>query len=189
MYEEYLMHYGRLGMRWGQHIFGKDRSSGTRRAKRQARKQKRANAMAVRRKLEADIRRQKILSNPKLLYKHRNEFSEKELKDAINRLNFESQLRQLSSSQVSKGERFINGFIKTTNTATKVITTTKGLNKATGGVLFGFVNDQLKNNEYYRKVKTEVDKILKEVEIKDINAAAAKEAAKEVAKERLKNQK
>ena len=29
MYEEYLMHYGRLGMKWGQHIFGKDHEKKT----------------------------------------------------------------------------------------------------------------------------------------------------------------
>lgn len=166
MYEEYLMHYGRLGMKWGQHIFGKDRSSGTRRAKRISRKQKRANAMAVRRKLEAERRKEKILSNPKLLYKHRKSFSQKEIKDAISRIRAEQELKSLSTSVLSKGEKFVNGFNKAVSTTSKTINTMKGLNKATGGVLFKWVDNELKSNDMYKTIKEQIEPFMTKPEDK-----------------------
>lgn len=168
MYEEYLMHYGRLGMKWGQHIFGRDRSSSSR--KKSSENAKNANKMASRKK--------KILSSPRLLYRHRNEFTKQEIDEAIKKIQWERQLKQLSDSQVSKGERFIDGYVKWTAKTSKVINTTKALNKATGGVLFGAVDKKLRTNPTYANIKKQIDEILKEVNPPDKDKKDKKDKSK-----------
>lgn len=194
MYNDYLMHYGRLGMKWGQHIFGRKRSNGTKRTKTQkpqklSLRKRRALMRLQEEQNRAMARRKEILSSPTKLYKHRNEFTEKEIRDAINKFKWEKELRDLSQNEVSKGQKFIDRVIKVEGKVANLLNTTKTLNKATGGLLFGYVDKQLKNNDVYKSVKGEIDNILKDVKDKEIFETARREAAKEVAKEKLKNKK
>lgn len=130
-YRESLEHYGRKGQKWGQHIFGKERS-GTRRQKRtfsekvKARRQKRAKDRVARAKARAEKqqqeaqkkaakqqavkekKRQSILNNPTQLYKHRREFTADEIQAAMKQFEWEKKLSEYSKNDLKNGAEFIN---------------------------------------------------------------------------------
>lgn len=80
---------------------------------------------AERRTKEAEARKKRILSDPSLLYEHRNEFTNQELSDAIARFDLESKLSNVVSKSKPK-ERFednenlrVSNIQKTIKKATK----------------------------------------------------------------------
>lgn len=82
--KNYLAHYGILGMKWGRR---KNRTP------EQIKKYKKANKK----------RRANILKSPTKLYKHRNEFSDKEIDKALQRYKREQTLRNYSREKLSYG--------------------------------------------------------------------------------------
>lgn len=110
-----LYHYGRKGMKWGQNIFGKKRSSGssaptTLRGKIEAKKKAKAKAKAAeekKRKAEAEARE---LTKRKSVKK----MSDAELKDRINRLKMEDDYRKLMNDNdtLTKGAKFVMGVLE-----------------------------------------------------------------------------
>lgn len=75
------------------------------RKKRAAKAEERAKQEEERKAKEAEERKKKILSDPNLLYEHRNEFTSQELNDAITRFDLESRLSNIVSKNRPK-ERF-----------------------------------------------------------------------------------
>lgn len=136
-YREYLEHYGVKGMRWG---VRKDRKkSGTKRKKRifsekaQKRRSQRAKnrvarvkARSEKQQAEAKIkaekvaaknekRRREILNSPSKLYKHRREFSQQEIQQAMQQFDWERRLNSYSRDQLNNGAEFINMMFKYVN--------------------------------------------------------------------------
>lgn len=143
-YAEYLEHYGVKGMRWGirrtleqlghRKPFRRKSYEGPEQSdsrpirgakiinkeqwllKRRERVEKRAE-----KKAREDIaRREKILQNPTLLYKHRKEFSSEEIRKAMSNIQMEQNLQQLSMNQLSAGATYINAALKYAEAGIKV---------------------------------------------------------------------
>lgn len=104
--EDELMHYGRLGMKWGQHIYGKAKAAKTNRKRKKnlekARQAKVDKAKAAAERQEA-IRKGKI--KPK-------DMTDDELRARTERLRAEKTYKELSAETkvVSKGRKYITDF-------------------------------------------------------------------------------
>lgn len=95
--EEYLAHYGVLGMKWG---VRKDRA--TRAADKIARREKRQL-----KKLEkAEKKRQKILKNPTKLYANRKKFTKSELDKAMQEFAMDQKLKNFSVDQLGTASKY-----------------------------------------------------------------------------------
>ena len=110
-YSDELMHDGRKGMKWGQHIYGrlyrnKDgslNSFGRKKAKKYAAKYKRlTGSRPTAKSIETSI------GKPSSEHKSIKDMSDNELRNTINRLQLERQYQQLQPSHISKGKRFID---------------------------------------------------------------------------------
>ena len=87
-----LRHYGILGQKWGVRRY--QNSDGSLTSAGRARYSSKAEAMAEKQASKAARRKEKILNNPRLLRKHMNEFSEKEIEDALNKFNRKRRVEQ-----------------------------------------------------------------------------------------------
>ena len=108
-YSDELMHDGRKGMKWGQHIFGrvyrrKDgslNSFGRKKAKKYAAKYKRlTGSRPTAKSIET------YTSKPE--QKSIKDMSDDELTNKINRLQLEQKYQDLQPAHISKGKRFID---------------------------------------------------------------------------------
>ena len=114
-YSDELTHYGRLGMKWGQHIYGREPSSGIKRPKRKSWKEKRADKKKAAEKRATEIeaervaaRRKSILSGPAALNKHRDEFTTEEIRKAIERFSVEKDLARVANETHSERMKTAN---------------------------------------------------------------------------------
>lgn len=132
-YRDSLEHYGVPGMRWGvrkdrgssgSRTSGRKRSTGKTRAA--TRREEREKAKAAKKAAEAkkkaqaeaakkEAQRKKILRDPRQLYKHRDEFTYDEIKEAMKRFDWEKQLNGYSQSQVAQGAKFIGDLFTLAN--------------------------------------------------------------------------
>lgn len=115
-----LEHYGRKGMKWGEHIFGRDTRTNAQRkaagAKKKAlrkaalekRKQEKAKVKAEKIAKELEKNKQKWLDSPTQLYKHRKEFNKEEIDAAMARFKWEESLRESSKKEMEAGKNYIN---------------------------------------------------------------------------------
>lgn len=141
-YRDFLEHYGIKGMKWG--VRKERKTSGTKRKKRtfsdkqQARRSQRAKNRVARAKARSEKqaeeakrkaekaaakkekRRQAILNNPTQLYKHRREFSQQEIQQAMQQFDWERRLNSYSRDQLNNGAEFINTMFKYVNNATNL---------------------------------------------------------------------
>lgn len=117
IYPDELYHYGRKGMKWGQHIFGKERSSGTKRKKKSENVENRfvsgvksaaSKVSAARAKTKEDKRVQKLKK------KKISDMTDDELAEYTDRMNRErmaanarNTVTQANPQHVSKGQAFI----------------------------------------------------------------------------------
>lgn len=146
---DFLEHYGVKGMKWG---IRKERptSNGRRKAssssgstsggrksrsvqKKKERAAKRAEKMA--RKAEAEAVKakemhEKNLKTAKSLYKHRYEYTQDEIDNALKRFEWERKLRDYSKSELDAGKKYLdaafqyaNASINIYNTAARVVNT------------------------------------------------------------------
>lgn len=115
-YPDELYHYGRKGMKWGQHIFGKARTtSGTKKKKRTVgdRISEAASSTAAKvKKARADKKEMK--RTKKLMKKKPSQMTTEELNEYIDRMNLEraakqarQSVNQISPDKVNAGKRFM----------------------------------------------------------------------------------
>lgn len=142
-YKDSLEHYGRKGQKWGEHIFGKERTGSKRKnrtfsEKVKARRAKRAKDRVARAKVRAEKqqqeaqkraakqqakkekKRQSILNNPTSLYKHRREFTADEIQAAMKQFEWEKKLSEYSKNDLKNGADYINTMFNYVNNATNL---------------------------------------------------------------------
>lgn len=145
-YKTFLEHYGREGMKWYQHIYGKrqshakyaDKSSSSSNKKTSQRtKEEKQKAKAEKKAADEAAKKEKQrkdnLTSPTKLYKHRKEYTYDEINNAIKRFDLEKRLADLSQSNLDRGARFIKSFVDYTengvklyNNAAKIINSLNG---------------------------------------------------------------
>ncbi len=108
-----LYHHGIKGMRWGVRKQRESSSLGSR-----FRAQIKKKKLSMQRKSQAykarktRARRAEILKDPVKLNKHKNEFSNEEIKKALERFDLEKKLSQASRDQIQKGADWIGVYSK-----------------------------------------------------------------------------
>ena len=109
-YTDELYHYGRKGMKWGQHIFGKIK---TVRVNRQRKKNLEKARVAKAEKAKAAAQRKKDLDSGKIKAKN---MTKEELTERINRLEMEKRYNDLrkDSRQNTRAQRFIDKTLDST---------------------------------------------------------------------------
>lgn len=109
MYNNELMHYGVLGMKWGR------------------RKDKSASSHAKNKKISAN--KQQKLSRKRDV-KNRRTLSDSDIKRKIERLRLEKQLKELTAEDISPGKKFASDILS--SSGKKALTAI-----ATGAMLYG----------------------------------------------------
>lgn len=143
--QTFLEHYGVPGMKWG---VRKDRSSsgGRRKAssKTESKTEKKRAAKAARAKKRAAVAARKAeaaaakakemheknLRTARSLYKHRYEYTQEEINNALKKFEWERKLRDYSKSELEAGKKYLdaafqyaNASINIYNTAARVVNT------------------------------------------------------------------
>lgn len=116
-----LQHHGVKGQKWGIHRTP-EQLGHKRRWKRQ---DKSSEENKERKKLseeEKETRKNMVLKSrsAKLLYENADLFDYQELQSAYNRLQLERNIKNLSPKDISRGEAFVNNYIKVSNKTSEV---------------------------------------------------------------------
>lgn len=175
-YRDSLEHYGRKGMKWYEHIFGREQSHAKyskdqpkktfreRRAdaakKREAEKKAKEKAKAEKEAAKKEQQRKEILKNPTKLYKHRDEFTYEEIKDAMKRFDWEKQLNSYSRERLQQGADLIDTMVTYANNAIKLYNACARVVNSIGEDTIPFikeVNNKNKNNKDNKENKDNKD--------------------------------
>ena len=111
--DTYLEHYGRKGMKWYKHIFGESDS----RAEYSSRRGSSGSKDSTKRKLTPG-EKERILKDSKKLYKNKDQFTTKEIEDAVRRYRAINELER-----VSNGKKAVNQFFDVMNDVNKKTST------------------------------------------------------------------
>lgn len=166
---EYLMHYGRKGMKWGEHIFGKIKTNKT------VKKQRKDEAE----KVDIAKRKEEIIKSrsAKQLYDNADLFTTNELFEAYNRLALEKKIKTLAPTEVSKGQKFIDKFDAMSKNVSKLTNAGVDLYNMTAKLYNTFTEDG-KDNPWAQIKKREMAAQQAEAERRK-QAKEAKREAKE----------
>lgn len=112
---DFLEHYGVKGMKWGVRKEQPTSSGTSTLTKKQAKKLLKQKKLAQAKREREAVKRKKILSNPTKLYKNRDKFSEAEIKKAMEKFNWERNLRSLSKSDLDYGRDVVKNILDTSS--------------------------------------------------------------------------
>lgn len=156
-YEEYLLHSGILGMRWGHRngppypLSRRNMSAAERRANPVSSSDSKEGSKKVSNPKTVQIETEtgtKTVSNNKPI----KQMSDKELDQSINRMKKEKEYRQLSAQDITKGSAWVKGFLGVTGAA---FLSTLAVKIGSGGA-----------NDLYPKGKEAVAKLLEILKFK-----------------------
>ena len=152
-----LAHAGIKGQKWGFRRFqnpdgtwteaGKMRY-GSRAEKREARKAAKENERIQNEIAAAAERRKKILENPAELKKHLDEFSDKEIADAIKKLETSRKLSDISQGDLQRAEKYFNSIAN-------ILGSTVRSYNSVATVMNMFIKDEGKNLPGMKAPKTD----------------------------------
>ena len=108
---DFLEHYGREGMKWYQHIYGKEQSH-AKYAEKTSKKDQRMAKKAQKIAEKESRRKEKILQSPTKTYKHRREFTKAEMDEALKTFEWESKLSTFARNEFGLGEKYLNMLLK-----------------------------------------------------------------------------
>lgn len=113
-----LAHWGIKGMQWGVRRFQRKDGSLTPEGKKRY-----DNDSDEPERDPIEEKKTRILNthSAEAIYKNKDLFTDKELNDAYNRLNTERNIRSLIPEKVSKGQKFIDSYTKTSKTIKSVM--------------------------------------------------------------------
>lgn len=216
-YREALEHHGVKNMRWYHHIFGKEQkhakyyrgssnSSDKKKAvdvKAKAKAEKKAadakakaekkaaddKVKAEKKAAKAEEKRREILKSPTKLYKNRDQFTVDEIKAAIDRFKWESELQNYSKKTMENGANFIKAMNDTLsngidlyNSAARIVNTltTDKKDKPTMPFVMNMPNkdNKDKNKDSSKEFKKMLDEIDKKVSNIEKNAKNDKDKKK-----------
>lgn len=112
--EAFIEHFGRKGMKWGAHVFGKEPTGSSR--------NKASHKSSPDKTASPDAKRASQLQ-AKVSESGTKSLNNKDLQDLVTRMNLEQQYSRLSTGDVKKGQNFVqkyNGHAQTGLTAFKV---------------------------------------------------------------------
>lgn len=130
MYDDYIYHYGIKGQKWGirrtpeqlGHVVGKAKKKVKSAVEKISPKKKKPAAASSEKKTdtnESDVetRKKQILESrsAKQLYDNANLFTTQELQAAYTRLTLERNIKNLEPKTVSKGQQYLDKYVKTAN--------------------------------------------------------------------------
>lgn len=190
IYPDELYHYGRKGMKWGQHIFGKERPAGGSRKKSSKDVENRfvSGAKGVAKKVgtaasNAYAKRKEEKRVQNLKKKKISDMTDDELAEYTDRMNRErvaslakQQTNQLNPQRVSKGQAFIVSLGRDVLAPTAKNVGRQYLEKV--------LKDQLGlnssgNSDPLKKLREEADRLGLEDRIADLNEKAKKRGTKD----------
>lgn len=138
LYRKALEHYGVPGMRWG---FRKDRDRGSGRrssgklvamAKKRAAKREKKRLERARRRAEAMAKKaersatkakeahERNMQTASKLYKHRNEYTQDEINNALKKFEWEKKLREYSKSELDAGKKYLDAAFQYSTSAINI---------------------------------------------------------------------
>ena len=106
----YLEHYGRLGMKWGQHIFGDDENHISRRQKRKEAKLQKKNQKleAKRQRKEEKKRKRKIPKTAAALARRMDSLTDEEFEEAYKNIRKRAAVKDAAISDAYRLEKVLN---------------------------------------------------------------------------------
>lgn len=151
-----LYHHGIKGQKWGVRRsraelgYPESSSKKTKKVSLKKKKIKRSSKIDHER---LNNKRKEILNSPRKLYKYRDQFTEKEISDAIKRFETNKKLSELSNYEINTAKRYIDAAGGYLDSAYKIYKTAHNINQLRKGNLKGIVDDDKKDKKDKKKDK------------------------------------